>query len=131
MRLAFPGLVAALAEGATIVTPTPLLASVAIEQFNRSQLARGNDSWENGSGVDSPGQLQSGRLRMETTPGRKPRPGVRISLPDLPRRREPRGCSPHGFALMRVVRVVSLLSKRVTMYTLFVRSIMCIYAFRL
>lgn len=46
MRLAFPGLMAALAEGATIVTPSPLLASAGMEQFNRWQLARGNESWE-------------------------------------------------------------------------------------
>lgn len=46
MRLAFPGLMAALSEQATIVTPTPLLASVAIEQFNRWKLACGNESWE-------------------------------------------------------------------------------------
>ena len=46
MRLAFPGLMAALAEGATIVTPTPLLASVAVEQFNRAQLSAGRQSWE-------------------------------------------------------------------------------------
>ena len=46
MRLAFPGLMAALAEGATIVTPSPLLASAAMEQFNRWRLARGNESWE-------------------------------------------------------------------------------------
>jgi probable DNA repair protein len=37
---------AALAEGATIVTPTPLLASVGLEQFNRWQIARGNEAWE-------------------------------------------------------------------------------------
>jgi len=46
MRLAFPGLMDALAEGVTIVTPTPALASVAIEQFNRQQLALGRESWE-------------------------------------------------------------------------------------
>ncbi len=46
MRLAFPGLMAALSEKATIVTPTPQLASVAIEQFNRRQLAAGKESWE-------------------------------------------------------------------------------------
>jgi probable DNA repair protein len=46
MRLAFPGLMDALAEGVTIVTPTPALASVAIEQFNRQQLSLGNESWE-------------------------------------------------------------------------------------
>jgi len=46
MRLAFPGLMDALAEGVTIVTPTPALASVAIEQFNRHQLSLGHESWE-------------------------------------------------------------------------------------
>lgn len=46
MRLAFPGLMAALAEGTAVVTPTPLLASIAVEQFNRSQLQTGNQSWE-------------------------------------------------------------------------------------
>jgi probable DNA repair protein len=46
MRLAFPGLMAALADGVTIVTPTPTLASVAVEQFDREQLSRGNESWE-------------------------------------------------------------------------------------
>jgi probable DNA repair protein len=46
MRLAFPGLMETLAEGVTIVTPTPALASVAIEQFNRQQLAQGRESWE-------------------------------------------------------------------------------------
>jgi probable DNA repair protein len=46
MRLAYPGLMEALAEGVTIVTPTPALASIAIEQFNREQLAQGHESWE-------------------------------------------------------------------------------------
>ncbi len=46
MRLAFPGLRAALSEGVTVVTPTPTLASVAIEQFNREQIAAGLHSWE-------------------------------------------------------------------------------------
>ena len=45
MRLAFPGLIQALAEGATVVTPTPQLASVAIEQFNRAQLKSGKEAW--------------------------------------------------------------------------------------
>ena len=46
MRLAFPGLLAALAEGATIVLPNPTLTSVAIEQFNRHQLSQGHQSWQ-------------------------------------------------------------------------------------
>ena len=46
MRLAFPGLMAALAEGATVVAPTPVLASVAVEQFNREKLARGEEAWQ-------------------------------------------------------------------------------------
>jgi len=46
MRLAFPGLMDALADGVPIVTPTAALASVAIEQFSRQQLALGHESWE-------------------------------------------------------------------------------------
>jgi ATP-dependent helicase/nuclease subunit B len=46
MRLAFPGLMAALAEGEAVVVPTPTLASVAVEQFNRAQLSAGHVSWE-------------------------------------------------------------------------------------
>jgi ATP-dependent helicase/nuclease subunit B len=46
MRLAFPGLMAALAEGATIVLPTSTLASVAVAQFNQHQLSQGNQSWQ-------------------------------------------------------------------------------------
>ena len=46
MRLASPGMLAALAQGATIVTPNAVLASIALEQFNREQLTQGRSSWE-------------------------------------------------------------------------------------
>src|SRR6185437_14504359 len=46
MRLACAGLFSWLEKGATIVTPTPLLAAVAAEQFSKQQLARGVESWQ-------------------------------------------------------------------------------------
>jgi probable DNA repair protein len=45
MRLSFPDLFIALQSG-TVVTPTALHASVALEQFNRAQLAQGGKAWE-------------------------------------------------------------------------------------
>ncbi len=45
MRLACPGLPAALAAGATVLTSNQLLASVAKEQFVQTQLAAGLESW--------------------------------------------------------------------------------------
>ncbi len=46
MHLACSGLSSWLEEGATIVTPTPLLAAVAAEQFSKSQLANGSETWQ-------------------------------------------------------------------------------------
>jgi probable DNA repair protein len=45
MRLPCPGLFSWIDEGSTIVTPTPLLAGVAGEQFSKHQLASGIESW--------------------------------------------------------------------------------------
>jgi ATP-dependent helicase/nuclease subunit B len=45
MRLACPELFSCFEKGATIVTPSPLLAAVAAEQFARGQLARGLETW--------------------------------------------------------------------------------------
>jgi ATP-dependent helicase/nuclease subunit B len=46
MRLACSGLPRWFQEGATIVTPTPLLASIAAEQFARERLQQGIETWE-------------------------------------------------------------------------------------
>ena len=46
MRLACAGLFSWLEKGATVVTPTPLLAAVAAEQFSNRQLANGVESWQ-------------------------------------------------------------------------------------
>src|SRR6185437_13914595 len=46
MRLACAGLFSWVERGATIITPTPLLAAVAAEQFSKQQLARGVESWQ-------------------------------------------------------------------------------------
>jgi ATP-dependent helicase/nuclease subunit B len=45
MRLACPGLLSWFERGASIVTPSPLLAAVALEQCSRHQLALGRDTW--------------------------------------------------------------------------------------
>jgi probable DNA repair protein len=46
MRLSFPDLFNVLQSGATVVTPSALHASVALEQFNRAQWAQGGKAWE-------------------------------------------------------------------------------------
>ncbi len=46
MRLACTGLFSWFEKRATIVTPSPVLAAVAAEQFSRDQLERGVESWE-------------------------------------------------------------------------------------
>ncbi len=45
MRLACPALLKWFESGATIVTPTALLAAAAAEQFSRHQLERGRETW--------------------------------------------------------------------------------------
>lgn len=46
MRLACAGLLPWLEKGITVVTPTPLLAAVAAEEFSKNQLACGIESWQ-------------------------------------------------------------------------------------
>ncbi len=72
MRLACAGLFSWLEEGATIVTPTPLLASVAAEQFSKHQLARGIESWQRPSiisiGAWLTSRWQEARYNAPNTP---------------------------------------------------------------
>ena len=46
MRLAFPGISSWFEENATVVTPSTVLASIAVQQFTRDQLQRGRASWQ-------------------------------------------------------------------------------------